>query len=214
MKVKKYHELDTNDLKFIHYVLDECLKNNVGFSLTKTANLLEDKVEFHGSFFDGRGQEQLEVAFMTKDWFLIMIHEYCHMRQFLTKSPAWTNCVNNKKYGDTLTLFFLWLAGKNISKYIVEYCCEKVIAMEADAEMRAVEMKNEFNLSFDPVMYTKEANSYLYLYRYMLEHKRKWPKKMPAAFKQIVEIMPDTFSTDNYKTLPEGYQSLVSKHCY
>jgi len=55
----------------------------------------------------------------------------------------------------------------------------------------------------------------MYLYAYIKKY-RTWPKKPgPTFIKKIWEKLPTVFlKTDEYNTMPEDYEALVSKLCF
>lgn len=128
-----------------------------------------DKIGSSGYF----SSEIPELAIATKrknpnDWLLLMIHESCHMDQFLENKVAWDRTMYSYQH------FFDWIDGNNdLQEHEIQTAIDDVIATELDCERRSVEKIKRYGLPVDIEMYKKKANSYLYAIRFF-GNCRRW----------------------------------------
>jgi hypothetical protein len=135
--------------------------------------------------FDGPAK-LLEVATDAENWFYVLIHEYCHFKQFL-KKPSWF---------DNDDILFDWLEGQNFSSKKVEKIIKETMVCEADCELRVLKMP-VFRYGISKSDYARQASSYVGLYR-AIQRKRKWiiPGKGPYKFEHIWKKFPKLTSAN------------------
>lgn len=138
--------------------------------------------------------------------FNILVHESCHMDQFLEETTLW------KKGEKYLYIFFSWLDGTEYSKHLIDKSYNITQLLELDCEQRAIRKIKKLKLDIDIDRYIKEANAYLYMYTYIYEH-RIWytPKKPVYRNKKIINLMPSKF-LKSYKKLPPEIRKEFDKH--
>jgi hypothetical protein len=179
--------------EFIKHVKQECKKHNIKCVLknTKTVKLTDDNDRCSG-YFD---EESLVVAMNRPDALQILVHEYCHLTQWVEQCDSWVTSVKNESH-DKL---YRWLAGEDIKdiKKAISICRD----LELDNEKRAIKMIKRFNLPIDIDIYIKKANAYVQYYNY-LPISRKWcsPKNSPYKNNRLVELMSSKFNM-NYNKL-------------
>jgi hypothetical protein len=201
--------MNKNIESFIDYVKTECKKHKVKIKQYKRKHInLSNSIKCGGYFSDGSdgldgGKPVLAYAQGHKDYLELLVHEYCHMTQWLDGIDLW------KKANDSLELIDKWLAGEEVEDI------EKHIAnsrdLELDNEKRSVEMIKKWNLPIDVSVYTKKSNAYILFYNYML-HSRKWssPENSPYTNKNIIEALSDKFDMV-YDHLTEDIKELYMK---
>lgn len=191
-----------NTVKFIKDLKVICKENSVSlqFSRTKTIKVNEH-IRTSGFFCD----EPLTLACATKshDFINTLVHESCHLDQFIEKSNLWTEA----SIGDVIDE---WLAGKNIDR--IEECIKPTKYLELDCEKRAVLKIKKYQLPINTSEYIQKANAYLWFHNYMFT-KRSWPKpgNGPWEMKQVWSKLPKTFSK-NYDVMPKNFIDLYDKH--
>jgi hypothetical protein len=179
--------------EFIKYVKQECKTHNIKCLLknTKTVKLTDDNDRCSG-YFD---EEHLVVAMNRPDALQILVHEYCHLTQWVEQCDTWIASVKNESH-DKL---YRWLAGEEVKdiKKAINICRD----LELDNEKRAIKMIKRFNLPIDIDIYIKKANAYVQYYNYLLIS-RKWcsPKNSPYKNNRLVELMSSKFNM-NYNKL-------------
>jgi hypothetical protein len=191
----------SNEEIFIQYVKDECKKHGIKCSLRNTKFVSLGKGSKCSGYFDSANK--ILVCSMNRlDAIEILVHEYCHLTQWVENIAIWRIC-------DELNTFQLmdeWLQGnevKNIKK-VLSYNRD----LELDNEKRSVEMCKRFNLNVDLIHYAKKANSYIYFYNWMKES-RRWCKPLNSPYKntRLIEAMPEHFN-NNYNVLPAKLRAI------
>ena len=184
--------------KFIQFVKDECKKHKVKFKPYKRRYIkLSDSIKCGGFFADGTDEQfpkpVLAFAGGHKDYLELLVHEYCHMTQWLDNIPLW------RKANDSLEEIDRWLAGKEVEN--IDECINASRDLELDNEKRSVDMIKKWNLPIDVNEYTKKSNAYVLFYNYM-KTSRKWslPGNSPYTNKEILLNMSDKFDM-NYEKL-------------
>lgn len=147
------------------------------------------------------------------EWYEILVHESCHMEQWKEKSEMWINCrrdgIDCDKGMDD------WLGGKDFHEDEYTYYIRTMQDVEIDCEKRSVEKIKRLGLPIDVKGYIKRANSYLFFYSVLLQT-RKWSDIPPYNVPEIVELMPDFFSSniEDYYEVPEKLLNLYKQKCY
>lgn len=178
--------------EFIKHVRKECKKYGVNCVLKNTKTVRLDGDSRCSGYFD---EENLVVAMKRPDAIQILVHEYCHLTQWVEQCDIWKLSVKNKSH-DKL---YRWLAGENVKD--IETSISICRDLELDNEKRSVKMIKKFNLDIDIELYIKKANSYIQFYNYLLIS-RKWckPNNTPYKNERLLESMPNKFNM-NYNKL-------------
>lgn len=173
---------------FISSVVNKCIKHNIGFHLVPMPYVMADGLKCSG-YFD---EKELVVAANKKDWLDVLVHESCHLDQFIQKYKLWSVADSD------LTTFDEWLNGKKTSTAKIVECVKRIIELELDCEKRAIKKFKKFDFTFINVdSYIKQANSYLFGYWVAVKNRKWYP--MPYNNPSIVKAMPKTFlSTKEY----------------
>lgn len=142
-----------------------------------------------------------------KKWISLLMHEYCHFRQYIEKSELFFLSIDNDYNVDE------WLQYKCEIPYSkLKKCILNDINMECDCEKRTINMMEEYNLtSFNIKDEIKSANSYLLSYNLLLKY-RSWYKKSPCLVKELLAVTPD-YWLDDYTVLPKNYEKIWLKYC-
>jgi hypothetical protein len=193
---------------FIEFAKSECKKHGVKFKPYKRSYVkLTDDIKCGGYFDDGSdsGKPVLAFAQGREDFIELMVHEYCHMTQWLEGIELWEIC------SDSMTIIDEWLSGKDHPDKLVECAINNSRDLELDNEKRAVKIFKEWNIPVDLELYTKKANAYVNFYNYM-KTTRKWsdPGNSPYTNKNILEAMSNKFDM-NYQELTPGLIELYKK---
>jgi hypothetical protein len=137
------------------------------------------------------------------EWFEILIHEFSHMEQWKT-DPRW------EEWHDYTGHTWGWLSGEKImNKSQLAKALDKMVEMERDCEMRAVEKIRKWELPIPINRYTKKANTYLYRY-YMLPEIKRFPTGIYTD-KKLAEMSPDTFKK-SYRKVPADMAKHIVKY--
>jgi hypothetical protein len=177
--------------EFLNFVKEECKKHKVKCVLKNTSYLKIEGITCSGLFYP---EGKLVVAMKSPMAYEILLHEYCHMTQWIEQTEEWKN--HQKINPDQ---FSGWLNGtpcRNIKKYI-----KWIIDVELDNEKRAVKMIKKINLDFiDINLYIKKANAYVQFYNWVLKN-RKWSKPNKPIYKSeaVLSLVPSKFNMDYSK---------------
>lgn len=178
----------------------KCISNKMHFNLQHKKVVDELDLPCSG-FFD---EKSIVVATDKKfrvDWVGTLIHESCHLDQFLEKSPAWVN----DNVGLNIVESWVDEKIKNKSKALKSFI--NVIEMELDCEKRSIKKFKKYKIKFNKNLYIKQANAYLYSYIYAFVNKKWYPTpyekngivdKMPSNFLKPVDYYTTFFKVEKY----------------
>lgn len=193
--------------------------NNVKITVSKNKTLPYPigKFDCHGFFVINGGYPKGELGIATgdgiKEWIKILIHESCHMDQFIENDINWVHNFiydeTNNKIKESVDLLDEWIKGREMSSKLVTQLVDACLSVELDCERRAAEKIKKYNLDIDVEQYIQQANSYIYFYRF-LEESRASYKKTPYQIKKVWSKMPKHFNND-YSTVPDEFKKLFSK---
>ena len=182
--------------RFIKYVKRVCAQHNITLDLRRSKKLvLSDNIKCSGYFCDET--RVLAVAMKHPDSLGILVHEFCHLMQYLDftrgKFRRWSVATTALGKIDT------WLSGKPVTnlKRAIGYSRD----LELDNEKRTVAMIQKWDLPVDIDDYTKKANAYILFYNWMHET-RKWttPPNTPYGNPKVYASMSNKFNM-KYTTL-------------
>lgn len=186
------NKITKNDLAFIEFVKAECKALGVKVDLRPSSYVKLDKNIKCSGWFDS-ANKHLVVAMNKPDALSILVHEYCHVTQWVDDTDLWRASDNALQKVDE------WLGGKrihNISKHI-----GVARDLELDNEKRSVRMIRKWKLSINTADYIKKANAYVHFYNWMLLT-RRWskPSNTPYQNQVILSKMSTRFNMQ-YKHL-------------
>lgn len=192
-----------NEIKSI--IKADCKKNNVQFYQgTGKTVLFRDGVRSNGYFTDGNDgvRDNPKLAIGSGSHVLdVMIHEYCHMQQYLENAPEWEAIKGNG-------CIWEWIDGSDeFSDDELDDSFRASYQLELDCEMRSVEKHKEWCTGVNLEEYIQKANAYTMFYIFMREN-RVWYKsgKEPYALKEVWSKMPKTFTFDRMACYSSTYQ--------
>ena len=193
---------------FLDFVKSECKKHKVKLILRKSKYLKipgsEGGIDYCSGYFDSENME-LVCAINHEDWLGILVHEYCHLTQFVENNTYWKKAdeLNSNGY------VHQWLTGESV-RGIKKYLSISR-DLELDNEKRSVAMIKRFNLDIDVDLYVKRANAYINFYNAMY-YTRKWctPQNSPYKVKEVYEHMSSKFNM-NYKRMSNKTHKIFGK---
>lgn len=171
---------------FLLDVESECKEHKIHFKLINQKTVeVQDGIRCAG-YFDHLGKE-IVIAKNNELWLGNLVHEFCHMQQWIEQSDIWRK---EAEFG-TYT-FDKWLMGRRVSN--LRKSVNNLIRLELDCERRAVDKIIKYDLPINVVTYIQRANEVLLYYRYLYETKADWSNGNLAAF----EKMPKRFMSESY----------------
>jgi hypothetical protein len=188
-----------NEKKLIADIASKCLKNNFSFNLVASKFVEAGKGIKCSGYFD---EKELIVASLKKDWIDVLIHESCHLDQFVENCKYW------REGEDGIIMMDAWLLKKkSYSQSRLEKAIKSTILLELDCEKRTVRKMKKYGLKINQSLYIQRANSYLLSY-WASYRDRKW-YPFPYEKKSIFEKMPKTFmKPEEYLTKDHQWLSL------
>lgn len=169
----------TNVQKLVAKVATDCQMHGIGFHLVPNKFVDTDGIKCSGYFDDA----DLKVAASKPDWVDVLVHESCHMDQFLEKHPLW------EKADAGITTIEKWCSGKHYSEERLIQSFKDTIELEWDCEKRSVRKLKKFKLNVNISRYCQQVNSYLFSYWATMRDRKWYP--FPYNNPKIVRRMPD-----------------------
>lgn len=197
----------SNVLNFLNQLKKDCKSNGIGLFLYNQKFVMDNGDKF-GGWFDP-DKKELHCAFpnkLQKKYVELLIHESCHMDQFLGKYPKWTI----EQDFNSLGIFWEWLKdGKatHISGHL-----KNIQLMEAECEQLAIQKIIDLDLGLNIEQYIQKANAYLLFYT-VLKETKKWCDYPPYKFKEIWQQMPKDKILQKFNISEELKQLYINK-CY
>jgi hypothetical protein len=141
---------------FLNDTINQCIENNVEFKLLKKENLEGSAGSFTGNSDDGC---ELCCILDRDDWLEILVHETCHMDQYIEKSPLWFHELVDLDHWDKMILKF-------VDNDIVLDAFKKITELEIDCDKRVLKKIKKYSLDIDIPQYIKRSNCYHQSYYY------------------------------------------------
>jgi len=193
-----------NIVHFIEAIKQYTTINDVKWCLSDTPSVIDGNIHCSGYFID-HPTPKLAVACRKPviDWVKVLVHEACHMDQYLSNAAVW-KAIYVTPTIDTTGLIDLWIDNKiELSQEQLSHYIKVIQDVEMDCEKRAVDVIKRFKIPFiDIDEYIQQANAYVWFYLYVKNH-RKWYTvgKEPYNNEKIWRAMPTTF-IDDYGHFP------------
>jgi hypothetical protein len=156
----------------------DCQKHGIGLHFVPEKSVNADGVKCSG-YFDNL---DLKVAFHKKDWLDVLVHESCHMDQWLSGHPLW------KKADAGIHGIDQWCKSKTVCPTTAIKCFKTVIELEWDCEKRTTRKIKKYNLNIDLTKYKQQCNAYLFSYWATFRDRKWYP--FPYNNPKIVRVMP------------------------
>ena len=192
---------------FVASVKRQCKKYGIELVLSPSNNVvLTDDFSQNCSGYFCETDKALVVACGRpfKEWFEILIHEFCHMEQWKSDERwnAWND--NTGKTWD-------WLAGNiMLNKKQIATMLDLMVELEKDCEVRAVEKIKKWGLPISQTKYIKKANLYLYSY-YMLPILKRFPTGIYYD-KTLTDMCPKGFKKSYRDVPPDMAEYIIANY--
>jgi len=187
---------------FIEKIRTECKRHKIKFKLDKRPYIVEGSSNMTGYFDDGGMELVVCVGRPQEMWLDTLVHESCHLDQWVENCKTWAQCQVGLCGADACTLVDLWLEGLiDLNPTQVTDVVGRVRDLEFDCEKRAVKKIRESGLPIDIKKYIMSANSYILFYT-AIQMLRKWNPagKPPYTDPAILAEMSDKFDM-NYDVM-------------
>jgi len=185
--------LSDTEKNFVKFVRSECKKYGVKLKLVHREKIRVGKRMWGSGYFD-ESVPSLAVAVMKPDWLSTLVHEYCHLTQWVDQCKEWKKADRHESCWN----MEVWLMGESVKNPY--FHINNMRDVELDNEKRAVQLIKEHGLEINTEKYIQQANAYVSLYNYM-KYTRKWPdiNNNPCSNKLLIKGMPKTFRMNHSK---------------
>lgn len=170
-------------------------ENNIKLILSpeKGVQFSEGGITCNGYFDDITRTLACALGKDVSQWLVILLHESCHMDQWIEKVPEWTENAGMDNIEK-------WLNGDdNVNMNNIDNEIKTSMIVEIDCEKRTVEKIKKYGLNsiINIDEYIQKSNAYVLFYLWMRKN-RKWYTigKEPYNQSQLVNSMPKTFDID------------------
>jgi hypothetical protein len=179
----------------------------VTISNTKYVSFPNEKTKLNGYFLASGKRRELAIA--TKkpfsQWLPVLIHESCHMDQYLERSPIW-NVTRMHKGNDAFSILDSWVNGKEYAPSTIIRAINAVVELEKDCEKRAIMKIEELRLPIKRSIYVKKANAYIMSFVMLYRFRRWYPIGMePYRIKRVWGNMPNQLISNFWKSSKYTY---------
>jgi hypothetical protein len=203
-----YGKLTESDITKIKVFIEDLKlytkENNIKLVLSpeKGVQFSEGGILCNGYFDDITSTLACALGKDVSQWLVILLHESCHMDQWVEKVPEWTENVGMDNIEK-------WLNGDDtVNMNNIDNEIRTSIIVEVDCEKRTVEKIKKYGL--DSIInideYIQKSNAYVLFYLWMRKN-RKWYTigKEPYNITDVVNVMPKTFDI-NYTILDSNIE--------
>ena len=194
-----YGKLTESDITKVKVFIEDLKiytkENNIKLVLSpeKGVKFSEGGILCNGYFDDITSTLACALGKDVSQWLVILLHESCHMDQWIEKVPEWTENVGMDNIEK-------WLNGDDsVNMNNIDNEIRTSIIVEVDCEKRTVEKIKKYGL--DSIInideYIQKSNAYVLFYLWMRKN-RKWYTigKEPYNIPDVVNVMPKTFDID------------------
>lgn len=178
---------------FLWHVKVVCWWYKIELRLLDTPHIVFPEGNCVGYFSDDDRVLVVATGCSEEKWLGVLVHELCHLHQWVEDCPAWKNC--SFRGDNSNNLMDAWLLRKvDLEPNMLKRVIYAIQDMEMNCEQRAWRLIKRFNLSIDPQRYIQEANAYVWQY-YVVRKLCLWSQsgRHPARIKEIVDKMPTHF---------------------
>lgn len=167
----------------------ECKANNIQLYLGAGKSVRTPDGFKCGGYFCAEGRK-LAVARKNSNWVMILLHEYCHLLQWLENCEEWAN--SNKFRIDYISA---WLSNRYVRKSKLDDVFYKTMALEHDCEKRRIDYLIKMKVSkFKIKQEIQKSNAYILFYLYVKKNRIWNLPKYPSKIKKIWSECPKNFN--------------------
>lgn len=152
-------------------------------------------------YFVDRPHKELAVGTdkPLNEWLGILVHEACHMDQWIEQSKAWRDIIVQGR--EAVDWVDDWTKGRDDLPLPIEDLIDRARNVEWDCERRAHAAIIQYDLPIDPDQYAQKANAYVYFYNHLLKT-RAWngPHNSPYELQRVWTHAPNHFNDTTGQT--------------
>lgn len=208
-----------NIARLVKDIKAKCKKHGIAFKLVKSSTI-QSNGAFITGYFDSSNLE-LYAAEKSPISLEILVHESCHLDQWVEKHPAVMDTDFPHTKGTVVESHYLadlWMC-KIIDipdKKLVNKMFERMMDCERDCEKRAIKKIQKYRLEnlIDLDEYRQKANAYILGYKTIINHRCWFAKnKSPYSVKEVWSAFPKDKIVSTY-TMTKKQKDLVNQLCF
>lgn len=183
-------------------IVKRCGHFGVSVLLPSKDIFMHEGMEVAGLFDDTVPSLSCAVGGDPSNWLGILLHEYCHVTQWVEQCDVW------REYDKEPWGIDDWLEGKRVPN--LARLVDVTQRMEADCERRTVRLIKELDAPVNLGDYCQQANAYLHFYN-VVKTERKWyaKGKGPYRSKEVWPLFNKTIDT-TFKTTAAQRKALLT----
>lgn len=145
--------------RFLKDLRVQCHVNNIKLKMVRAKTVDVGGGLRTCGYCDGK---TIAVAKKNKHWLSVLVHESCHLDQYLEGSDLWDR---ESVFGNNI--LDAWLLGKQVSH--LRKAINRIQALELDCEKRSIWKIGYYDLPINTITYIQKANAYILYYNYVYE---------------------------------------------
>ena len=174
--------------KLIGDIAVKCIENNISFILKNQKYTTSDGNKITGYFIENY-EIKIACRVSFKKWFDTLVHESCHLDQYLEN----LNNLYWHKSNINIGVVNDWLNKKSKQSENILNSFKIVMELELDCAKRSVKKYKKYDIPLDN--YIKGANAYLFSYVHAFKNRKWYP--MSYYKNHILVNMPNKLLTVN-----------------
>lgn len=173
---------------------NETTSRGVKLDLRDTTYLRIEGIAVEGYFCEDTPALVTSVKKPQKLWLPVLVHEHCHMDQWIEKDPSYTETWMKDEKLCAIDIFDRWIKGEDFSEEIVKRTAKLNRDIELNCERRALKKIKKYDLPINPEEYVRSAAANVHHYNYILKRRKMAGKPGFPCYNdnKILETMPIT----------------------
>lgn len=191
--------------------------HSVRLNLSQEPSVQSGGISCSGYFLDDSMGDPPELAVACgkpeEAWLPILVHESCHMDQWIEGVPEWRLLYWDKV--DICDYFDRWLLGEiELVPEELDRITKILMEVELDCEKRVLEKIKKYDLPIDPEDYSRRGLAYVLFYL-VVKEQRKWSKvgREPYSIPEILAKMPTNFEV-SISQPPKELLDVIREYCF
>lgn len=205
MKVQEYIRLmNFYNSRFVKFVENQCIEHDVKFIFNKDLKKIKHGETTIVGYFS-QDVPELVVAANNHKYISVLLHEYCHMLQWIDNPDDYERLY----YG----YLYEWIEGSVHDCTKAKQSYEKYCTLERDVAFRGLPLIKKFGLRLDPDRWIQSHNAELTWFAMSLEH-RNWGLKYkgPCYPTNLVKMMPKHLNYLPEDKIPKKFSECLLKY--
>lgn len=175
--------INESEEAFIQNLRKQCRQHGVSLKITKGKTVRYAPGFKCDGYFCTLPKPEIVVAGQSPIWFPVLIHESCHMDQWIEVPEFWETGTEAMELLDGYFSNQIKMTPEGLVKTIIS-----VVTLERDCEERTAKKIIDNNLPIDVKFYNKKANAYLFWLAAVIGYDIL---QNPVGHEEFLNLMPD-----------------------